>query len=137
MNPRILKKLSKRADELIQKLDCTSAERVFYGDEFDPCLRSSKMDKRYVEHWQGKPNDQGYFRVLLNTIGYGEVSGYYEPEWEDSPAYDLLRGFVIDANTDWDNFDCDSGDYPELLITLKTPSQIFRAAEELLTPNAN
>ena len=114
MNPRILKKLSKRADPIVSQLTnktrfVTSEKNGMSGPESMQCV-----EKKYHERWRGKLNEHGYFIVLDGTVGYGEMSGYYEPEWEDIDAYSLLQKMVRNHFTSWENFNPDSGEFQNL-----------------------
>ena len=130
MNPRILKKLSKRADPIVAQI--TQLERFVTrpGDDIDS---SQRVERKYVDRWFGKPNKHGYFLPLKGTVGYGQTTGYYEEEWEEDDAYSVLKRIVESYFTDWSSFDFDSGDYPQLTVRLKWPSDIFKHATDLLT----
>ncbi len=129
MNPRILKKLCKRADPYIGKL--TSLERHLCegGDTIDT---DQKMDRKHWERWSGNFNRYGYFSPKKNTVVYGQMNGYYEPEWEENDAYSHLKQLVEDHFTDWKNWDYES--YPQPAIQIKTPSDVFGHADKLLLP---
>ncbi|WP_345873023.1 hypothetical protein [Shewanella algae] len=112
MNPRILKKLTKKADMLIQALGvggygnrCVIGEREGYGFE-----TSVKVERKHLERWGGKPNRYGYFVQLTETVGYGEMTGYYEREWSDLDAWSIIKSYVVDSFDDWKN--APDGEWP-------------------------
>ena len=128
MNPRILKKLCKRADHYVGKLADHLERRILdHEDTIEPLPR---MEKKYFERWNGKPNQHGYFIPLKNTIEYGCVYGYYEPEWEGADAYSHLKELVINHFTDWRAWN--GGRHPKPTIRIKTPSDVFAHADALL-----
>lgn len=112
MNPRILKKLSKKADVLIKQLNIQPAsDRIVLisGDEgFDTRAR---VDRKHLRRWNGIPNSANYFRQLSGTVGYGSMLGYYESEWSDLDAWTILREYIIYSFDDWENVYEDS--WPE------------------------
>lgn len=131
MNPRILKKLSKRADPFVAKL-AKGLTRFETGGEVESIDSSQKIAIKYRDHWAGKPNEYGYFTPKKRTVGYGHMAGYYEREWEEDDAFSILQRMVADHFTDWRSFDFDSGDYPKPSINVNHPSVVFKHAPELL-----
>lgn len=125
MNPRILKKLCKRVDPTVGRL-FPHLKRIDYNDGDIPRI---KVDRKHFEHWRGKPNDYGYFVPKKNTIGYGEMFGYEEPEWEDENAWSLFVSYIVDAFTDWDR--CEVGEWPKCKVALKNPSDVFKYAAQV------
>ena len=93
MTPRVLKKISKKADYYIGIIG-TSKEKIIY-DEDSPAS-DLRMERKHLERFGGNPNKGGYYRPMKGTIAYGEMSGYSEPEWEQSTAYDLLEDVLSD-----------------------------------------
>lgn len=57
----------------------------------------------------------------------GEVSGYYQPEWDEQSAYGALATHVHHHFYDWD----ESGGTPAR--RLRTPRDVFRAARDIIT----
>jgi len=133
MNPRILKKLCKRADPYVRKL--TRLER--FKAEGDSSIDThQRVENKHLERWQGKPNKHGYFIALKNTIGYGERAGYYEPEWAENDAYSILKELVVDHFTDWKSFRGLEGEsFPKCTKQITTPSDVFNNAEVLMLSN--
>lgn len=130
MNPRILKKLSKRADPIVRKL--VTIDRFVINDSRDRQIDSSqRMEKKHWERWGKKPNRYGYFKALMGTVGYGKMQGYYEREWEENDAYSILKNLVADHFTDWESFDYESDEYPKCSINISNPSVVFEAAKQL------
>lgn len=130
MNPRILKKLTRRADPIVRKL--TKQHRIVVGyDDCESVETYQRVEEKYLDRWNGEPNKYGYFRQLKGTVGYGEMSGYYEPEWSDKDAYSWLSSYLLYRFTDWSKVDEDSGEYPMPDVDLSTPSAVFACAEKL------
>lgn len=127
MNPRILKKLSKRADPYIKTL--TTLHR-FVTEKYDHIDCNQKIERKWLTRINGNTNQFNMFNTYGGTIGYGEMHGYYEPEWHEKDAYTHLVQLVMDANTDWGSWDGES--YPVPNIRVLTPTHIFKHADELL-----
>ncbi|MBP8235695.1 MAG: hypothetical protein KAY22_25705 [Rhizorhabdus sp.] len=66
------------------------------------------------------------------TIMVGGMSGYYEPEWEEESAWGALHQIVSDRFTDWDAVYREDESAPWLTRRLRTPSDIFAAADEMV-----
>lgn len=94
MNSRILKKLCKRAEKFSEAFEYL--ERVDDGSN-DP-LSILKFDKKHKEKWC---RSKTVSSILNKTPCYGACSGGYEPEWEDTPAYFILKDRFFNAFTDW------------------------------------
>lgn len=144
MNLRILKKLSRRAAPLLARLGDTrtqfAAERhenytglsILARKHFDR-TRSPHGDV-WDEHERKHParDGNGWIRMTPpynpwpGTIMVGGVVGYYEPEWEEEPAWEALRDIIWRAYTNW-------GDEPPTVTRcLRTPRDVFRAAHDLI-----
>lgn len=100
MNPRILKKLTRKAEPIIVALGLTQhLERCVsgpYGD-IETCC---KVDRKH--RWRSRNGTfSHYFDQLHGTVGYGCVSGYYEPEWDDNCCWSMLKDYVFESFTDW------------------------------------
>lgn len=92
MNRRILKKLCARAAPLLPQLgDKREQFKVEAGDA--PSWTCTRMDRKDLERWP-LMRAAGYFDALPGTIGVGAITGYYDPEWSDEPAYDALAELV-------------------------------------------
>lgn len=124
MNPRILKKLCKRVDAMVGKLN-PNLQRINYDDGDIPRI---KVDRKHYERWGGKPNIFGYFTPKKNTIGYGAMVGYEEPEWEDENAWSIFVQHVEDAFTNWDQWNEEG--WPKCKVALKNPSDVFKYAAQ-------
>lgn len=99
MNSRILKKLCKRSEK--HPTAFKYLEKVDSGCN-DP-VESRKFDRKHKVKWcRPKSSRCNYVRFFKNTACYGATSGYYEPEWEDSPAYFILVQLYMDEFTTWD-----------------------------------
>ncbi|MGI3042323.1 hypothetical protein ACRTDM_11300 [Shewanella algae] len=102
MNPRILKKLTKKADLIIQAIGIQ-----YYGKRCVLTLDDQgfetnvKVERKHLERWGRKPNRYGYFVQLTGTVGYGGMVGYYEPEWSDLDAWSIIKSYVVDSFDDW------------------------------------
>lgn len=148
MNLRILKKLSKRAAPLLPLLG--EHREQFLSEPGD---NYHGMVIRARKHWERFPSvhtdrmRQGeivtapavrkgsrwpYIKVYPpshpwpRTVMVGAMSGYYEPEWEEECAWGALDSLVRGYFCDWDE------DGPTLTRRLRTPSDIFRAAADII-----
>jgi len=103
MNPRILKKLTKKSEPIIIALGLTkNRHRVLVGKHDAESVGGIfKCDRKHWERWGGKPNKYGYATQLSGTVGYGYMSGYEEPEWEDDNCWSILTDHVFESFTDW------------------------------------
>lgn len=113
MNSRIFKKLTKAASIEIDRLGLQCFGERFesnYDDEDSPEIkRIYNWEKKSLDRWRGKVTDSP--KILQGTVGYGTMTGYYEPEWDDCDALSCLFDHVFELFTDWGN--CDGGNYPE------------------------
>ena len=136
MNPRIFKKLTKKAAVIIDKLGCCNNLHKVVVDVHDVESVETyvKVDLKHRDRWfNDKQYGRLHFTQLSGTVCYGCVSGYYEREWEDSCAWSILRSYVIDSFTDWKNFRGDG--WPDNNCPKKVkanPSGILKAARLLL-----
>lgn len=136
MNPRILKKLTKKSAVIIEQLGlCRNKSKVIVGvNDVESVETYVKVDLKHQDRWyKGNRHARRCFAQLTGTVGYGRVSGYSEPEWEDSCAWSILRDYVIDGFNDWENFDGESdldNNCPRKVRS--NPSGIFRHAKTLL-----
>lgn len=106
MNPRILKKLTRKAEPIIIALGLTKGfHRVCVGvNDNENVGDRFKCDRKHWERWGGKINEYGYVTQLSGTVGYGCMSGYYEPEWDDENCWYILKSYVFDSFTDWKSY---------------------------------
>ena len=107
MNPRIFKKLTKKAAVIIDQLGCCNNLHKVVVDVHDVESVETyvKADLKHRDRWfKDKQYGRRQFTQLSGTVGYGCVSGYYEQEWEDSCAWSILRNHIIESFTDWKNF---------------------------------
>lgn len=111
MNPRILKKLTKKADVLIQAIGIQDYGKRYVLDrrESESFETNVKVERKHLDRWGGNPNKYGYFNQLNGTVGYGGMVGYYEPEWSDLDAWSILKSYVISEFDDWENVTHDRG----------------------------
>ena len=136
MNPRIFKKLTKKAALLIDKLGCCKHKhKVVVGVHDAESIETHvKADLKHRDRWyKDKQYGRCHFTQLSGTVGYGCVSGYYEQEWEDSCAWSILRNHVVDSFTDWKDFKGEG--FPDNNCPKKVkanPAGIFRHAKSLL-----
>lgn len=148
MNLRILKKLSKRAAPLLPLLG--DRREQFLSEAGD---NYHGMIIRARKHWERCPSAHAdiireagiataprcragtqYPYVKLyppshpwpRTVMVGEVSGYYEPEWDEESAYGALATYVHYHFCDWD----ENGGSPTRRI--RTPRDVFRAAHDII-----
>ena len=135
MNPRILKKLTKKSEPLIIKLGLVKNLIRTVAIDGEGEETSVKVDRKHLERWGGKENKYGYFLQLDGTVGYGAVEGYYEPEWDGMDAWSILRSFVISSYERWDSFDFESDRWPKNDCPRKVksnPAGILRDARRLI-----
>lgn len=101
MNSRIYKKQNKRA---MQKLLALAADgggqytsKSFYPSEKDQdwCV-SKRFAKKFPSqdisavYLRGTESESWYIRLAKGTPMFGQMSGYYEPEWDERPATEEL-----------------------------------------------
>lgn len=132
MNPRILKKLTRKAEPIIISLGLIKGlERVVAGPVDGDIENTVRVDRKYRWRYRGG-KISAYFTQLPGTVGYGGMSGYYEPEWWDMCAWSMLKEFVFDSFSDWDKPD-ESG-WPENKCPRKlkrNPAAILRYARQM------
>lgn len=143
MNLRILKKLSKRAAPLLPVLgDRREQFRSEKHDNYHGYLikdrkhwergRSTHADthgdmiKRAARDGQGWVYARPPHHPRKGTVMVGAVSGYYEPEWDEECAWKAFEDFICAHFTDWE------ADPPKAIRRLRMPSDILRAAAELI-----
>lgn len=109
MNPRILKKLSKKAEPIIAALGLTKGlERCLSGHEGDVETCVVVDLKHRTRYPGGRFGDS--FEQIPGVVGYGEMSGYYEPEWRDRCCWSILKDFVFESFDEWI---CAENEWPE------------------------
>ncbi|MBY8106419.1 hypothetical protein KW456_04735 [Vibrio fluvialis] len=118
MNPRIFKKLCKKSAEILERSGYAKhLIKVQQSESDGDCPEITTSYKWERKSYQGKKVPKKSYGVnwhvmtLDGTIGFGETSGYYEPEWWDKDALSMLREAVIDSFTDWGT--CDGDSWPE------------------------
>lgn len=160
MNLRTLKKLSKRAAPLLDQLGINLEK---FPAERDDSYHGAFISDR--KHWERYPchatykgrNDWSFKRgaeivfttrsgrrVVMSppsharkgTIMVGGMSGYYEPEWSEESAWAALAQHVTEHFTDWCPND-DEEASPIVTRRLNTPSEILRAAREIVASRSN
>ena len=133
MNQRILKKLCKKAVPIIERLGINNGlEKVVVGRYGLESLDThATVGKKYIDRWFGVPNTYGYFTMLNGTVGYGAMSGYYEPEWWDLDAWSMLRSYVIDSFSDGDNHE------GGVHHNSRVPNKVYKLPSEVLKVAAN
>lgn len=152
MNRRIMKKLSKRAVPVLRKLGDTRdvIERSMPDDGYIEQLIERKHWERMTvqhDHPPACANDiktptkkngrwvilsQSYVGVLPCTPLMSWMSGYEEPEWETSTAYDALCDYVHFHLMDYSQVDDDGVPIMIQRHDLSTPRKVFNAAEKLV-----
>lgn len=125
MNPRILKKLTKKAEPIIIALGLTKGLDRVVSDAEGDVETCCKVDRKH--RWRSRNGVfSHYFDQLHGTVGYGCVQGYEEPEWGDYCCWSILKEYVFDSFTDWDNFHGDG--WPEN----HCPRKLIRNTAEIL-----
>ena len=156
MNLRILKKLSKRAAPYLTKIGDTREQfQAVKGDNYHGLIiwDLSKLDRCSSVHTEvvnsqshvatiapkcRKNSKHPYVKLstpshpLKGTIMVGGMCGYYEPEWDEETAWTALESWVWGQFFDYDPV-ADEAFYTR---TFSSPSEIFAAADELLS-NSN
>jgi len=117
MNSRILKKLCKRAIKFEPAFE--NLELVDSGCN-DPVINRN-FDRKHLQRWRGDINTHGYVDLMKGTISLGCYDGGYEPEWEESPAYDILRMHYVHLHTTYSEFGCEYNGMNKI-----TPSKLFK-----------
>jgi hypothetical protein len=148
MNLRILKKLSKRAAPLLPLLgDCRDQFPAVRGENHTGQWGHDR--KHWERTWSKHATKCRFFPIVLypkhgkglvvmrepstpwkGTLMVGEVPGYYEPEWSEETAWEALERLVWEHFTEWNE------DGPTFLRTFRYPSDIFRAAHEIIAARA-
>lgn len=94
MNRRVLKKKSKQAIYFIEKYYRNSVDKIFPAEKGDNyhglVLRCTCHSKRASLSKCGH-----HYHPLKGTPMTGGMSGYYEPEWYEKTAYEVLQDLVI------------------------------------------
>ncbi|NEV75610.1 hypothetical protein DYI24_00770 [Rhodopseudomonas sp. BR0C11] len=156
MNLRTLKKLSKRAAPLLGQLRSYSGDQFPAPKDDDSYHNTFIGDRKHWDRlpchptygarndWPGKRGSEIVFttragrRKILRpptharkgTIMVGGMSGYFEPEWTEESAWDALSGYVREHFTEY--VPDSDGDEFHLTRRLNTPSDVFRAAREII-----
>ncbi len=69
------------------------------------------------------------FHPRKGTVMVGAMEGYYEPEWSEQTAWGALCDMVYCQFTDWGGEEFSA---PIMTRTIKTPRDVFAAADEIL-----
>lgn len=111
---RLFKKLCKRAHDLLVRWDPACE-----GQSIRHSIESWACD------WLGSET-----LPLKGTLGFGRMSGYYEPEWDDESAYSALRASLF-----WHFVEHDSegeASWPASAPNLSDWRQVMAAAEQIV-----
>lgn len=144
-NLRILKKLSKKAAPLLAQIG-HHREHTFPAERGENYTKFIIPERKHWERSPCHPSFEGFGRdrlfrtrkgkpmvmrspshVRKGTIMVGGMSGYYEPEWDEETAWEMLVGSVLDHFTDYGDID-----KPRLTRRLRTPAEILRGANEMI-----
>lgn len=148
MNLRVLKKLSKRAAPFLPLFgDHREQFRALKGESYhgmagfplknwvrSPCHPTYEPAPWDCERFRKDTVDGRSIVIsephhpLKGTIMVGGMSGYFEREWSEETAWGSLREIVRWHFTEYDKV---SGDL-EPTRRLDTPSQVFRAAQDMI-----
>lgn len=97
MNPRQFKKLCKQASKIIDAAQPTMAKIRFVSDrmgEEPPEISCGyKWERKHLHGYKGRVTKEPEL-FPTGIVGYGETTGYYEPEWIDKAALCILRDMV-------------------------------------------
>ena len=149
MNLRTLKKLSKRAAPLLPLLG--DDRKQFPAERWDNYTGLLIMDRKHWERGRSvhdglydereikTPARDGNGWICMHpphhprkgTTMVGALSGYYEPEWDEETAWEALEKTVMVHFTDWHP----DHDVPPLTRRLDTPSDVLRAAKDMIAEN--
>lgn len=151
MNLRILKKLSKRAAPMLRLLGDRRGQFKAVREEnytgqaghdrkhWDRNFARSPMglsDTIYITPKHGKHHIalREPYHPLRGTVMVGETTGYYEPEWDESTAWEALADTVFweSVSDEW----IDSDTPEKAFLRLRNPARIFAIAEKLMTAKA-
>lgn len=157
MNLRILKKLSKRAAPYLPLL---GDNRQQFPSEKDDnyhglIIRAKKHWQRCVSvHADAFSSCEGEYVIAPKcrqgtrypyihvrppshpwpgTVMVGAMQGYYEPEWDEECAWSALHSIVTCHFTDWDAVAREDDSVAWSTRRLRTPADIFRAANDIIT----
>lgn len=160
MNLRVLKKLSKRAAPYLPLLGDNREQ--FRAEPFDNYHGLVITAKKHWERHDAVHGDviraceggyayqpecrRGYrfpfihvvppLHPWVGTIMVGAMEGYYEPEWSEETAWGSLCNMVFGHFTDWDAYAREDAKGPCLMRRLRTPSDIFKAADDMVAQGA-
>lgn len=127
MNPRIFKKLCKRASlALIKSGYAKDLDMIAKNNDECPevCMEYNWELKSFYDKKRHPKWPEMHLNTLNGTQGFGAMSGYYEPEWWDKSSLCMLTEAVFDHFTDWENFDDGEMSWPKN----KTPKKIRESA---------
>lgn len=154
MNMRILKKLSKRAQPYLHRIgDRRQQFRAGKEENYTSLIIRdiSRLERscaahtsvigretlfRYIAPKIREGSQFPYVTLrypshpIKGTIMVGGMEGYYEPEWDEETAWEALSTWVHNQFIGYDPKTQNL--YPTRI--LRTPSEIFQAADELLEP---
>jgi hypothetical protein len=155
MNLRILKKLSKRAlpylahnphqwgkPFLAEKGDNYTGVRITAHNDMERSLsmRGDPFGEGAVAYKPRRQEGRQYPYVVLRparhpkkgTPMFGWMDGGEQPEWDETTAWETFQDWVVGNYSEFET------NTANLVLTrrLKTPSDFFRAADELLTQAA-
>lgn len=144
MNPRILKKLSKRIAPILPSIGVDTEQfpavrwdnyHGFYGAwERKALLRRSAIypfekDRKYMPRHGKRWVVLEYPRhPLKGTPMVGSMHGYYEPEWEEECTWASFTSMVWSTFTDWDGGPRDEHGIPDPV----PPRKRFRTTRDYL-----
>lgn len=153
MNLRTLKKLSKRAAPYLSKIGDTREQFLAKKDEnyHGLIIRDMNRLERCASAHADVTCEQTHVATisprcragtqypfvklslpchpLKGTPMVGDVSGYYEPEWDEETAWTALRNWVVGQFFGYDS----KTNEVFCTRTFSTPGEIFDAADELLS----
>lgn len=117
MNPRVFKKLTKKAACFVEQLDdFKHLTKIVVGVD---CIESTEQSRYWIcKKYRDKFGDCAQ---LNGTVGFGSVSGYYEPEWSDNDALSLLYQWYIEQHVDYEK-------YPEYVTSLSKKEHSWKHA---------
>ncbi|WAC75340.1 hypothetical protein OU995_11840 [Roseateles sp. SL47] len=119
---RLFKKLCARAHALLVLWDPHCEDQT---------IRHTPED--WSSDWLGNEQDRFGRDVLplRGTLGFGRMSGYYEPEWGDESAYSALRASLFWHFVRFDS-DGEMQAWPDDAPDLRNWREVLKAADSIV-----
>lgn len=133
MNQRQFKKLCKQAAEIIDANQPSMAKIRFASNDMEPeppeITCAYNWERKCLHGYKGRIVKEPEL-FPTGIVGYGETTGYYEPEWSDKSALCILIDMVSEEFTDWSETNEDG--WPECKMSEKmkrSPRKLIQFAK--------